>query len=379
MNLWFDWAATAPASKDYLTRALEASVEYQGNPSSQHKDGKEALAFLEQMRAKCAQSLSVAKNAIIFTSGGTEANHLPLLALIQRPVRGTIAISAIEHASIREMAKMLDHTGWKTLVIPADERGMITTEAVLGTIQDDTAFVAVMAVNNETGAVQNIGEIGLALKEACKGKKKPHFHVDGVQAPDKASYWTTDHAIDSFALSGHKFSAPRGTGMLVLPKRVEPFIRGGPQEAGIRPGTENIGGIAALALALEANVSSFTNQSRESFDKASFLMKKIAEIPGIEPIPASRTGEDRSYSPFIFQFTNAFLPGEVLVRALSDEGINISTGSACSSKKNERPILRAMNVPPAKQQNAFRISLGYSTTMQDILQLVGALSRIIRN
>ncbi len=375
MSIYLDWAATSPADCSILQEALELSCDAYGNPSSAHLEGKKAAALLCEARKRCARALNVKDETIIFTSGGTEADHLPLLALLQRPVRGTVAVSAIEHPAILELARLLENTGWKTLIIPADREGFITPEAVLETIRNDTAFVAVMAVNNETGAIQPVAQIATTLASHCTGRRKPHFHVDAVQAVGKIPFAFGLPGIDSGAISAHKIQGPRGIGLLYLARRVEPFIRGGGQEGGFRPGTENLAGAWALSRCLEKSIG--TLQESKANETCAYLIERLTAIKGIKIIPESRTPLDSRFSPWIVQFTNALLPGEVLVRALSDRDICISTGSACSSRKKMRPVLQAMHVVSGEQQNAFRVSTGNTTTKEEIDALITAVSELL--
>jgi len=295
-----------------------------------------------------------------------------MLSLLQRPNRGTIAISEIEHPAIIEQAKMLECAGWKTVRIPANREGFVTPDAVASSIREDTAFVAVMAVNNETGAIQPFAEIGRRIIEVSAGRKKPHFHVDAVQAAGKIALNLCTEGIDSAAISGHKIGAPRGIGLLYLAHRVEPFVRGGGQEGGMRPGTENLAGAWALSMCLEKSAQAL--ETSNAFDVMAFCVKTLTSIPGVSVIPQSRNPVDGRFSPYVAQFTNGRLPGEVLVRALSDRGVYISTGSACSSKKKTRHVLEAMKVRAEDQKNAFRISIGNATTVADIEALAEALS-----
>jgi len=375
VSVYLDWAATSPADRTILQEALDLACDAYGNPSSVHREGKKASALLGEARDRCARALGVKSETVFFTSGGTEGDHLPLLALLQRPVRGTVAVSAIEHPAILEQARLLENTGWKTLVIPADREGFITVEAVLSTIRDDTAFVAVMAVNNETGAVQPVAEIAAELVSHCKGRRKPHFHVDAVQAAGKIPFNIAAPGIDSASVSAHKIQGPRGAGLLDLARRVEPFIRGGGQEGGLRPGTENLAGVWALSGCLEKSIRSLP--ASPAADNCAYLIEKLVAIKGITTIPESRTPTDSRFSPWIVQLTNRHLPGEVLVRALSDRDICISTGSACSSRKKTRPVLQAMHVAADAQQNAFRISTGNTTTRKDIDTLANALGELL--
>jgi cysteine desulfurase len=381
VSAYLDWAATALPDRAILAEALESSLELFGNPSSVHAPGKAARNAIEAARARIAHALAVKPDSIYFTSGGTESNHLPMLSLLQRPVRGSIAISAIEHPSVSEQARMLELAGWKTLIIPVTKEGFVTPEAVLSTIKDDTAFVAVMAANNETGAIQPIGDIAKCLLSLPAGRKKPHFHVDAVQAAGKIPLELSLPGIDSASISAHKLGGPRGIGCLYLARRIESFIRGGGQESGIRPGTENLAGILALAGALErraapnGSVSVPTGQdgARAAMER---LIEGIAQLGKVTVVPATRTARDGRFSPYVLQCTNARIPGEVLVRALSDRGVYISTGSACSAKKKGRPVLQAMHLSPDAQQNAFRVSIGNETTEADIDCLLSALADI---
>jgi cysteine desulfurase len=375
MSVYLDWAATTTPDHAILSQAADISAKYYGNPSSVHAAGKESAIILAESRERAAKALGVKPETVIFTSGGTEADHLPLLALLQRPVRGTIAISAIEHPAIVEQAKMLECAGWKTLKIPVTKEGFVTPEAVAETIRDDTAFVAVMAVNNETGAIQPVAEIAELLIEATAGKKKPHFHVDAVQAAGKIPTNIGARGIDSAAISAHKIRGPRGIGILYLAHRIEPFIRGGGQENGLRPGTENIAGAWALSMCLERAVARVS--SSPAREVMAHCIERLSSIRGVSVIPSTRAADDPRFSPHIIQFTNLAIPGEVLVRALSDKGVYISTGSACSSKKKTRPVLEAMHVSPDAQRNAFRVSTGQETAIEDIDALADALEAVL--
>ncbi len=358
MSIYLDWAATSPPDETILAEALEVSREFYANPSSLHRSGSAAAEMLSAARSRCASALQCPPSSLYFTSGGTEANHIPLLSLLTRPVRGTIAISAIEHPSLREQAAILAKCGWKIRSIPVNREGFITPEAVLSAIDEETAYVAVMAVNNETGAIQPVADIAESLTRSCAGKRKPHFHVDFVQAAGKIDLSPAIPGVDSASFSAHKLRGPRGIGLLYLARQIEPFIRGGGQEQGIRPGTENIAGALALSRCLEK----YGQPGKPVAD----LVEIIRNVTALSIIPATRTEYDSRFSPWIIQCTSDHLPGEVLVRILSDEGIFVSTGSACSSKKNNRPVLDAMGVSKTAAKNAFRLSIGAETTREDL-------------
>lgn len=371
MSVYLDWAATAPPDPESLAIADETALRFFANPSSAHAAGKAAREALESCRERCARSLGVGADTVVFTSGGTESDHLPMLALLRRPSPGTLAVSAIEHPAVLEQARALESVGWKTQVIPSDKDGFITVDATLRTVTDDTAFVAVMAVNNETGAVQPVAEIASALVRRSSGKRRPHFHVDAVQAVGKVPIDLSAPGIDSAAVSAHKIRGPRGCGLLYLARQIDPFVRGGGQEGGMRPGTENLAGIDALSRCLESSVASVAEP--HAADAMARLIERSTAVRGVTIIPPSRAPRDGRFSPYIAQFTNDRLPGEVLVRSLSDLGFYASTGSACSTKKKTRHVLEAMGVDPPSRQNAFRVSIGPITSLDEIESFAKAL------
>ncbi len=404
-ELYFDWAATAIPDQDILEAALKESLESWANPSSVHAAGKEARAALEKARSDCAAVLGVQAKQIFFTSGGTESDHIPLLAILNRPEKGNVAVSAIEHPALREMAEELRKVGIEPRLIPADKNGFVTPEAVLQTVDAKTLFVSVMAVNNETGAIQPIQKIAAALEEAYKGKRKPRFHVDCVQALGKVPIdFLNEPGLDSAAFSAHKICGPRGIGLLYLKKEEEIFLRGGGQEGGVRSGTENLFGAIAFAKCLErhaipAHVAEAKNggktKSAARFEEqkewtASFI-RGLLSIKGAAIIPEARgvLSQERDcggasggvlsqecFSPWVVQASFNKIPGQVMLRALDAKGICVSTGSACSSKKASRPILEAMGVPAAQRETSVRFSFGPKTTKAGMDALLDAVKGI---
>ncbi|MEL3912622.1 cysteine desulfurase family protein [Treponema pedis] len=389
--IYLDWAASAVPQEDACIKALKKSFLNFANPSAKHCMGEAARFLLEEAREEISYTLGIKKNLtqegskkslsgsekrIFFTSGGTEANHIPLFAMMTAPC--SICISSLEHSAFREQVKIMQQLKFKVLVIPSDKNGIITPEAVLKTVEKDTGFVTVMAVNNETGAIQPIAEIGAALEEFTKGRRKIHFHTDAVQAIGKIPFNLLNLPIHSASFSGHKIGAPRGIGFLYTAKNIEPFIRGGGQENGIRPGTENLAGILALAECLK----NYSIDEKEHFSKAqnlmAYLIEELSKINDVTLIPQTRLENPQNFSPWILQFAVRQLTGEVLVRCLSERGICISTGSACSSKKHSRPVLDAMKVDRALQMNAVRVSIGRTTTLDELKEFVTVLKEILK-
>lgn len=385
--LYFDWAATAMVEEDIIREAAEIAINHFGNPSSLHFLGSDAKNTLAQVRSDCAKTLQVKSDNLFFTSGGTEANHLPLLSLLQRPAPGTIIISAIEHPAIREQAEMLKHCGWKMLQAAPDATGIVPVAAIEKLLTNDTVLVCLMAVNNETGAIQPIYQVADLLNKFAKetGKRRPKLHVDCVQAAGKIPLNLSYPGIDSAAFSAHKIGGPRGIGILYLAQRFESFVRGGGQEQGIRSGTENIAGAWAFSKCLERHFLSEKNTEGVAYQR--FLQQKtmtdnfiaqLKEIKGCGLIPQTRDTDalKDKFSPWIVQVAFEGIPGEVLVRALSEKSIAISTGSACSSRKLSRPVLEAMGVSKELATNGVRFSFGPKTQQQDLDKLLEALKEI---
>lgn len=370
---YFDWAATSPTDEDILREALEESLKDWGNPSSSHQAGKNAKILLDKARTRAAKAMGVKEENIFFTSGGTESDQIPLLSVLTKPNKGTVLISSIEHPAIREQALAMKNLGWNVLSIPADKDGIIQAQALLDLLTNDTMLVCVMAVNNETGSIQPIYQIADALTKACQGKRRPKFHVDCVQAAGKIKLDLNYPGIDSAALSSHKICGPRGIGILYLKDSLDGFLRGGGQEKGIRSGTENVMGALAFSKCLERY---YNKDNSEQAVRTKNFAEALSKLKGCTIIPPSRLKKEELFSPYVLQVAFDHIPGNVMLRALDSKGFYISTGSACSSKKNSRPVLEAMHVDAKYRETSVRFSFGPSTTKEAMDQLYEAVKEI---
>lgn len=370
---YFDWAATSPADEDILKESLNETLECWGNPSSTHAVGKKARELFESARNRAAAALRVKPENIYFTSGGTESDQIPLLAVLAKPNKGTVLVSSIEHPAIREQSEALKNCGWNVVQIPADSDGVIQPQAVVDLITSDTILICIMAVNNETGVIQPIYEIADAITKACEGKRRPKFHVDCVQAAGKITLNLSYKGIDSAALSSHKICGPRGIGILYMKDAVEPFLRGGGQEKGLRSGTENVFGALAFSKCLERY---YNKQNPSDAERTKSFVEKLAALPGCTIVPPSRLEKPDLFSPYVVQAAFKNIPGNVMLRALDSKGFSISTGSACSAKKNKRPVLEAMHVDPKLRENAVRFSFGPHTTDKAVDDLLAAVAEV---
>ena len=386
ISKYFDWAATSPADPQILKDSLEIALENFANPSAVHNQGQKARKAFEEARAKAAEVLGVKAEHVYFTSGGTESDHIPLLSLLNREPdgngsRGTIILSAIEHPALREQAAALKKQGFCVVSVFPDKNGFISADSIIEKLTPDTLYVSVMAVNNETGCIQPIYEIADRITEATKGKRRPHFHVDCVQAAGKIPLNLNYSGIDSAALSAHKICGPRGSGILVLKKEIKPFLVGGGQEKNIRSGTENLFGAIAFAKCLEKYYvpANFEEQKANTLD----FIKSLKTLKNCTLVPEIRAEEDeniqKKFSPYVVQAAFKGIPGNVMVRALDAEGFCISTGSACSAKKQSRPILAAMNASRDIQDTAVRFSFGPLTSKEQMQNLFDAVKSICRD
>ena len=375
---YFDYGATSLPDAEILQEALAISLEYSGNPSSVHQEGLKAKNLIDEMRNRCGKVLGVKAENLYFTSGGTESDHIPFLALLNRPNKGSVVISNIEHPAVREIAESLKKTGWKVIVAPCNQQGIVEPETVVSKIQDDTVLVSVMTVNNETGAIQPIYEIATAIENHCKGKRKPKFHTDAVQAIGKIPVDLSFKGIDCASLSAHKFYGPRGVGLLYCDYPLDSFLKGGGQEKGVRSGTENLFGIIAMTLCLEkyASKSAIEENLKSEKENVDFFISEVLKDKNATLIPECRKENPENYSPSVVQIAFNNIPGEVMVRTLSSKGFCISTGSACSARKMNRPILKAMGISDEKATNAVRFSFGAHTEKSHIENLIKELREI---
>ena len=287
---YFDWAATA------LPAALRSSSRIPfGNPSSPHAEGRRAREALEDARFRCAAALGVDAKTLYFCSGGTEANALVLhFLLLRKGPAGTVLYSAVEHPSLRENALVLKRLGLPVRQIPVGKDGRVSGEFFSAALDraERPLLAAVMAVNNETGSINDIPAL-TALRRKYPGPA-PHFHCDIVQAIGRVPVALKEWNLDSASLSAHKLGGPRGIGLLYLRSPVEVLTAGGSQERGIRPGTENVAGASALAETLETRVKNETVPTE--YTAAAFRFKLLAEflrtLDRCTLIPEDRQNED---------------------------------------------------------------------------------------
>lgn len=373
--IYFDNSATTKPYEEVLEAFVKTSQVFYANPSSLHRLGGQVEKLISQARQQVADIFSVKANEIYFTSGGTEGNNLAIKGTaLQYHSRGNhIITTSIEHSSVYETCKQLEELGFTITYLPVNQQGQIHIEDLKAAITDKTILVSVMHVNNETGTVQPIEQIGSLLKNY----PKILFHVDHVQGCGKVPLSIYGSGIDLCTVSAHKFHGLKGNGILYKRAnvRISPILTGGHQEQNMRSGTENTAGIVTTAKALRL----VTNQYEKHIDQLvtirNYLIEQIAQLSHIaihtDPIVAA---------PHIINFSAVGLRGEVLVHALEQEHIYVSTTSACSSKTKELSrTLLAMGVSEKAAEGAVRISLSFENTMDEAKTFIKVLKNTLNN
>lgn len=372
MEVYLDNSATTKPTSAVLAAMNRVLSEVYGNPSSLHRKGIEAEKALKSSRRHVAGAIGALDSEIVFTSGGTEANNLALLGSAEsiRRFGNLVVTTEIEHPSVGNVFKTLEKRGFEVVLLNVDSTGMIDIEAFKRVLERDPVLVSVMMVNNEIGAIQPVAEIGHLL---AKKNRKPLFHVDAVQALGKLNVNVNEIKADLLSVSGHKIGGPKGVGALYDRKgvRLTPLVYGGGQETGLRPGTENLPGIVGMETAV-AEVIPGLSESRQKLNRLkNHLREGIRQT--IENVRFNSLDGD-GYTPHILNVSFRGARGEVLVHALEQDGIFVSTGAACSSKKQlYSHVLEAMGLEKPDLESAIRFSFSPHNTESEIDYLLERL------
>lgn len=366
MIVYLDNSATTKVDKSVAEAMMNMLTGDYGNPSSMHRLGVVAEKHIKDARRIIAKALHCKDKEIYFTSGGTEANNIAIrgIAEANRKRGKHIITSAIEHPAVLKTMEALRNKGYEITVIPVDDKGVLQMEAFEKALSDQTILVSLMHVNNEVGSIQPIERV---VKAARKVNKDIKIHVDAVQSFCKIPIHLKRLDIDALSISAHKFHGPKGVGALFLRDgtNIFPMATGGGQEKGIRPGTENVPGIVGMAEAvtqitphLKAHHKHVSALKERTFNGISETLNNIKLNSGL----------DQHGSPFVLNISFKGIRGEVLLHALEDEGVFVSTGSACSSNQNKTysHVLIAMGLDDACKEGAIRFSFSYQNTFEEI-------------
>lgn len=375
MQAYLDNSATTRCSKRATDLMVKLLTEDYGNPSSLHMKGVEAEKYIKEAKTKIAKTLKVDEKELIFTSGGTESNNMALIgaALANKRAGNHIITTSIEHASVSATTAYLEELGFKITYLKVDKDGLISLEALQEAVTEDTILVSLMMVNNEIGAVEPIEEAAKVIKE-----KNPNtlLHVDAIQAYGKYRIYPKKMGIDLLSVSGHKIHAPKGTGFLFIRDKVKvkPLIYGGGQQKGMRSGTENVPGVAALAEASVEIYEDFDAKIEHLYALKERFIKGVLEIDGVTV--NGRTGRDSA--PQIVSVSIEGVRSEVMLHTLEDREIYVSAGSACSSNKPAvSATLTAIGLKKNLLDSTIRFSFCVDTTEEEIDYAVGVMKEVI--
>ena len=375
--VYLDNAATTKMSDKVINEMTKSFSENYGNPSSVHTLGQRAKSAVENARHIVAKNLKVETTEIVFTSGGAEGNNLVIRGFLKanKDKGKHIITSKIEHSTILKTFEQLEKEGYEVSYIGVNETGVVDIEELKRELREDTALVSIMFVNNETGVIQPIKQIGEILEE-----RNIFFHTDAVQAIGKLKILPKDLKINALTATAHKFYGPKGAGFVFIDKKysVEKEIWGGSQERNRRAGTENVHGILGLGVALEEVYKNLEEMSEKEEKLQTYLENKLkTEIVKLgKKIKINGEKADR-----IKTTTNVYIEGvdiQMLLVALDLRGICISGGSACMSGSLENShVLKAMGLTDEELKGSFRISIGKDTTIEDIDYFVENLIEVI--
>lgn len=375
MEAYFDNSATTQvfdSVKDAVVHAM--TVDY-GNAAARHMKGVDAEHLIKDAKKEIAKSLKVQEKEILFTSGGTESNNTALIgvALANKRAGKHLITTAVEHPSIYNTMSFLEELGFTVTYLPVNEYGLISPEELEDAVRDDTILVSVMYVNNEIGAVEPVEELSRRIKRKNPGTL---FHVDAIQAYGKYQIRPKKQGIDLLSVSGHKIHGPKGVGFLYIDEKVKirPILFGGGQQKGMRSGTENVPGCAGLAAAVR---EVYTNQEQK-VEHLYALRERLIE--GLKTIPEVTINgyEDRRNAPQIVSASFGGVRSEVLLHALEDKGIYVSSGSACSSNHpGVSGTLKGIGVKKELLDSTLRFSFGAFNTEEEVDYCIERLKELL--
>lgn len=378
MEAYLDNAATTrvfPEVRDIMLQVMEKDF---GNPSSRHTKGIEAEGYVTKAVQQIAGTLKCQPKEIILTSGGTESNNMALIgtALANQRSGKHVITTRIEHASIHEPFGRLEQMGYEAQYLPVDHNGHLQPEVLEEAVREDTLLVSVMMVNNEMGAVEDIKKLVAVAKQ-----KNPNviFHVDAIQAYGKYKIVPKRLGIDLMSVSGHKIHGPKGSGFLYVRDgvKISPIILGGGQQRGMRSGTENVPAIAGLGEAVRL----IYQQHSEKVERLYALKQRLIDgltamegvsINGINGLSLTET------APHIVSASFDGIKSEVMLHALAQEGVYVSSGSACSSNHPDLSgTLKAIGVEDRLLDSTLRFSFSVLSTEEEVDHALEAVAKVL--
>lgn len=367
--IFFDNASTTKCTKESVEIVTEYLSDKYFNPSALYHNALSVKQDLERARQTILKKLR-GEGKIIFTAGGTESDNLALLGS-KKIKGGRVIVSASEHAAIYATANELKARGFDVVFAPVDEYGKVIEEEFVSLLTPQVTLVSIIHVNNETGAINDIGRLAKLVKSKCP---RAYFHSDGVQAFGKLEVNLRGWGVDLYSMSAHKIGAPKGVGALYIAKgvSVNPIVYGGGQEGGLRSSTENTGSIMAFERAVQSRYDSLAETHKKLSEIRAYIADNLKEIEGIKFLSSLDA------SPYILSFSVPRVRGEVMQHALERRGIMVGTGSACASNKASTRIAEALGLQGKYVDGVTRLSFFIYNTMEEAKIFVEEYLRVYK-
>lgn len=375
MEAYFDNSATTKVLDSVKDIVVKTMTEDYGNPAAKHRKGMEAEQYIRDARKIIADTMKVQEKEILFTSGGSESNNMALIGAAwanQRAGKHIISTS-IEHPSVYNPLGVLEELGFEVTILPVDHDGHISLKELEEAIRPDTILVSTMYVNNEVGAVEPVEEISKIIKA-----KNPStlYHVDAIQAYGKYVIRPKKQGIDLLSVSSHKIHGPKGVGFLYIRNgvKIKPLIYGGGQQAGMRSGTENVPGVAGFGAAAKGMYTNHAEKVQKLIELKDYMTDRLGEIEGT--VINSKKGE--ASAPQIVSVSFEGVRSEVLLHALEDKGVYVSSGSACSSNHpGISGTLKGIGVAQKLLDSTIRMSFGMFNTKEEVDYTIDVLKELV--
>ena len=375
MEAYFDNSATTRVFDSVKDVVVKVMTEDYGNAAAKHLKGVEAENYIKEARSIIAKTLKVQDKEILFTSGGSESNNMALIGTAQAYKRAGnhIISSNIEHASVYRPLEYLEEQGFEVTYLPVDHQGHIDLKELEGALRPETILVSIMYVNNEIGSVEPIEEISKVIK-----KKNPDtlLHVDAIQAYGKLEIYPKRQGIDLMSVSGHKLHGPQGVGFLYIGEgvKIKPLIYGGGQQKGLRSGTENVPGVAGLGEAVKEVFTNHQEKLDNLYGLKDYFMTRIHELDGVW----LNSQPGRESAPQIVSVSFEGIRSEVLLHALEEKEIYVSSGSACSiNHPGVSGALKGIGVKKELLDGTLRFSFVLFNTREEIDYAMEALKELL--
>ena len=376
MEAYLDNSATTSVIPEVAELVCKIMVKDYGNPSSMHLKGVEAERYIRTAKETFAKIMRVSEKEIIFTSGGTESDNMAIIgsALANKRRGKHIITTVIEHPAVLEAFRFLEEQGFEVTYLPVNNYGIVEAETLKSSLREDTILVSVMYVNNEIGALEPIGELGKIIKDY---NKDIIFHVDAVQAFGKFRIYPYKDNVDLMSISSHKIHGPKGVGVLFIKDKtkIRPITFGGGQQKNMRSGTENVPGIAGMALAASILYEKFDEDTDRMYELKQYFVDEVKKIEGttVNGLTA------RDSAPHVVSVSfEGITRSEVLLHALEDKGIFVSSGSACASNHPALSgTLRSIGVKKELLTSTLRFSFSIFTTKEELEYTIATINELL--